>query len=450
MSVPETFESDTSGLRIKIVGVGGAGNNATDRLKLNNLSSVHLININTDKKTLSASPVSEKLMIGKGVTSGLSCGGELELGQKAAESDQEAISQKIAGADLVFLLAGLGGGTGSGASPVVAKCAQEQGALVVAFVTLPFSREGARRMKQAEDALRQLREHCNAVIPLPNDVLLQEIDEDATLLDAFTIADRWIERGVCAIWSMIFQSGLMNVDFASLRNALSLGGGKTLFGMGSGEGEDFVAKAIRDLELCPLLHLPENRYVRKTDSLIVSITGGPDLSMSKVTEIMDFVTERFGSKENNVFGAVVDESMTGKVEITVIGSTLVDNIKRRYGPVPAASSPPRSSGRMEVGSGTNAASTTTGAPMVTTSKGDLFDDQTEGFRMPENQMAVASSSKVSYSKSKNPSKAGQEEFDFPRIEESRGHFEKTETNLYEGADLDVPTYLRRGVKIALA
>jgi cell division protein FtsZ len=437
-------------LQIKVIGVGGAGNNAVDRLKMDNLESVCLANVNTDYKTLSASPISEQVMLGRGITRGLSAGGDAEVGKTVAEADFELIQGLVAGVDLVFLLVGLGGGTGSGAAPVVAQAAKEAGAVVITFATLPFSREGARRVKQAEEALVQLRECCDAVITLPNDLLLQEIDEESTVLDAFSLADEWIHRGVFAVWSMIFRSGLINVDFSTLRNAFTLRGGKTLFGMGQGNGENYVDEALRSLELCPLLHLPENRYVRKADSLIVHILGGPDLTMSKVNKVMDFVTDRFGSKDNTVLGAVIDGSMNGQIEIVVIGTTAVDTASnfKRYAPVPAASIPaskpaasalatPKTPPRPVEARRASPLPIETGPPVVE-------EDQ----RDPRPADILVTPSPQPAPK-REVSKEGQNEFAFPGQEEERGHFEKTDKNLYEGEDLDVPTYLRRGIKITL-
>lgn len=396
-------------IRIKIVGIGGAGTNAVDRLKLENLEQVHLAALNTDGQSLSSSPVNEKLLLGRGVTRGLSAGGEMDVGREAAESDAEMISKLFQGVDFVFILAGLGGGTGSGAAPVVARIASEQGALVMGFVTMPFSREGPRRIQQAEASLAEMRKICNAVISLPNDLLLQQIDENATVMEAFGIADNWINHGVRSIWSMIFQTGLINVDFASLKRALDTPGGKTLFGTGYGQGEDYVAKALRDLELCPLLHLPENRYLKRTDSLIVNITGGPDLTMSKVNEVMEYVAEKFSCKDSMVLGAVIDGSMSQSLRITVLGMTEINAaLKKGFKPVPSASQP-----------------------------------QKPAFNAHSRDMT----SSTRWSKKKTASE--QEEFSFPQEEDQRGVFEKTGPNYYDGEDLDVPTYLRRGIKIAL-
>ena len=215
--VPDAL-SDRS-IAIKVIGLGGAGANAVDRLKMENLDRLRLAAINTDLQALSASPLQEKVLIGASVTRGLGAGGDPDLGREAAEQDREKIEAVVTGCDLVFLVVGMGGGTGSGAAPLVAEIASEKGALVIAFVTLPFSFEGGRRQKQAEEGLVELRRHCDAVIPLPNDVLLQEAEEGETALDSFARADAWIGRGVRSIWAMMFRTGLINLDFATLRQA---------------------------------------------------------------------------------------------------------------------------------------------------------------------------------------------------------------------------------------
>ena len=400
-------------IRIKIIGVGGAGNNAVDRIKLNDLGQVGLAVVNTDTKSMSASPIQEKVLIGRSLTRGLSAGGEAEIGRKAAEEDLPLIEKMVDGVDLVFILAGLGGGTGSGSAPVVAKAADKAGAVVLAFVTMPFTREGERRRKQAEDALTELRECCHAVIALPNDMLLQQVDEKATVLEAFAVADQWIARGVKAIWSMLFQSGLINVDFATLRNAFRFRGGKALFGIGSGEGEDCVQKALADLELCPLLHLPDYKYA-KADSLILNICGGPNLAMAQVNQIMDAVCEKFGSRQNTVLGATIDGNMRDAICITVIGATDVGNSAN------GSSGARAQQRRQQVAPG-----------MPPAAKSSPAAAEADAARLAN--LAAA---------------AKQHEFDFQNGEE-RGFFDTTETNLYNGEDLDVPTFLRRGVRVQI-
>lgn len=459
MSDDSSFFPELPELRLKVIGVGGAGNNAVDRLCLAQGLPVPLANVNTDQRVLASSPVAEKVLLGRTTTGGLSAGYDPEKGRLAAEESLAELEQLLEGVDLVFLAAGLGGGTGSGAAPVIAELAAEMGAVVIAFLTMPFSREGARSVKRAEDALKEMRAHCHAVIPLPNDLLLQEIAADATLLDAFQLADDWIGRGVQAIWSMLHQDGLMNVDFATLRAAFAARGGKTLFGLGRGAGEDAVAEALRQLDLCPLLHLPENRYVRQTDSLIVHVAGGPDLTMNKVNEILDFVGDRFGSKDQTVLGAVIDGAKAGSVEITVIGNTALDHSRR---PLARPVSSVKEKRRQLEAQRADAVSRAEPVPATTPARNEIVRELSPP-SIPErpSRAAVSTTSEPvsaeplelfppsSARGGRAASKRDQEEFDFPRLEDNRGHFERTETNLYEGADLDVPTYLRRGLKISL-
>jgi cell division protein FtsZ len=393
---------------IKLVGVGGAGSNAVDRLKMESLERLQLAVINTDSQALSSSPVQDKVLIGMGSTRGLGAGGDPELGRQAAEDDREKIARVVKDCDLVFIIAGMGGGTGGGASPVVAEIAAEQGALVIAFVTLPFSFEGGRRLKQAEEGLAALRRACDAVIPLPNDILLQEAADNETVLDSFARADEWIGRGVKSIWAMLSKTGLINVDFATLRQAFQNRGAKTLFGLAEGSGENAAAEAIADLKLCPLLHTPE--FSRRADRLLVNITGGTDLTLPRVNEIMNAIAEQFGRDSHIIMGAVIDEAMQGRVEISVLGASDMGTrgaVARR----PAPARPRAAAGR-----GEEPAQEAPAAPA---------QEQAPPGRKPT-----------------------QEEFGFGEVE-SRGQFERTDRNLFDGQDLDVPTYLRKGIKIAI-
>ncbi|MEX2044480.1 MAG: cell division protein FtsZ [Opitutus sp.] len=410
-------------IAIKLVGVGGAGSNAVDRLKMENLDRLQLAVINTDFQALSSSPVQDKILIGMSVTRGLGAGGDPELGREAAEADREKIAGTVKDCDLVFLVTGMGGGTGSGASPVVAEIAAESGALVIAFVTMPFSFEGGRRLKQAEEGLRALRQVCDAVIPLPNDVLLQEAAENETALDSFARADEWIGRGVRSIWAMLFKTGLINMDFSTLRQAFYAHGGKTLFGLGEGVGENAAADAIASLKMCPLLHTPE--FSRKADRLLVNIIGGADLTLPKVNEVMTAITEQFGRDSHVIFGAVIDEQMPGRIEICVIGTSDMGGRSlppRKFAPVSRGRVPFTNPGRAEAVSA--------GVPVA------------GGERSP---VVPAGASKTGKGA---PVSVAQDEFGFGEIER-RGHFEKTDRNLFDGHDLDVPTYLRRGIKVMI-
>lgn len=406
-------------LTIKIIGVGGAGNNAVSRLHASNSAGGDLVIINTDAQALAASPVPSQCLIGRQLTRGLSTGGDMDIGRQAAEADAEKMRGLLRGVDLLFIVAGLGGGTGSGASPVLARLAEQEGALVIAFVTMPFNLEGTRRREQADAALVALRAHCAAVIPLPNDMLLQEAEEDASVLDAFRRADDWMRRGIHAITTLLLQNGMINLDFSSLRKTLALRGGKTLFGLGSASGPDYVRQALHNLQQCPLLHTPE--ISRRADSLLVNIIGGADLSMAKVNEILAWVADAFGSRENTVLGAIIDDSVQQSVELCIIGATGVAVPRTNRATVPAApvsSSPYNAHALSEQNQVTPEAVT------------------------PDRPVHVSKLKKTS-----RRSAADQDEFDFVRIEEQRGFFDRTDRNWFDGEDLDVPTFLRKGIRI---
>jgi cell division protein FtsZ len=411
-------------IAIKLVGVGGAGSNAVDRLKMENLERLQLAVINTDYQALASSPVQDKVLIGMSVTRGLGAGSDPEMGRMAAEADREKIAAVVKDCDLVFLVTGMGGGTGSGASPTVAEIAAEAGALVIAFVTMPFSFEGGRRLKQAEEGLRALRQVCDAVIPLPNDVLLQEAVDNESVLDSFARADEWIGRGVKSIWAMLFKTGLINLDFATLRQAFQQRGGKTLFGLGEGAGENAVAETIASLKLCPLLHTPE--FSRKADRLLVNIVGGADLTLPKVNELMSAITEQFGRDSHIIMGAVIDEDLPGRIEVCVLGTSDMGGrgvLARRLAVT----------GRSKTPFATREEKPATPAPFASTN---------------ERSATSAPSRDSAEAKNVAAAKVAQDEFGFGEIE-SRGHFEKTDRNLFDGHDLDVPTYLRKGIKISL-
>jgi len=410
-------------IAIKVLGIGGAGANAVDRLKMENLERLQLAVVNTDLQALSASPVQDKALIGAAVTRGLGAGGDPDLGREAAESDREKIAGLVKDCDLVFLVAGMGGGTGSGAAPVVAEVAAEAGALVIAFVTLPFSFEGGRRAKQAEEGLQTLRRCCDAVIPLPNDILLQEAAEGETALDSFARADEWIGRGVKSIWAMLFRTGLINLDFATLRQAFHTRGGKTLFGLGAGTGEQAVGEAIESLKLCPLLATPE--FSRKADRLLVNIVGGTDLTLPKVNEIMTAVTEQFGRDSHVIMGAVIDEQMQGRVEVCVLGTSDLG------GRVPVRR-PTATTTRSRPASPVEAVAVSGATPAA-----------------PVSPVTATTPATTKTAPAVPAAKAVQEEIPFGGEAETRGFFERTDRNLFEGQDLDVPTYLRKGIKVVL-
>ena len=392
-------------ISMKVVGVGGAGANIVDRLMLSNPSGVQLTVINTDHQALANSPVIDKRCIGESITRGLGASGDPEIGKEAACVDKTELEAMVKGVDLLFIAAGLGGGTGTGIAPVLADVAAQQGSTVIAFVTLPFTIERATRAKVAKSGLESLRQVANAVIPLPNDLLIQVSDGNASLLDAFSQADAWIEKGITSIWEMMSKTGLMNLDYSQLRQVFSNRAGKTLFGLGEGSGENAAIDAIEDLKLCPLLHTPE--FSKKADHLLVNLIGGANLGISETQSIMESVTDAFGKEANVVMGAVIDESMGDKVEICVIGTSDVSDIsivrgRKRSVPIP---------------------------------------------KVPDLELLKTAAKKENpKSVHKKRIKIQQDEFAFNEGE-PRGEFEDTMGYIFEGQDLDTPTYLRRGVKV---
>lgn len=413
------------GLRIKVMGVGGAGTNAVDRIKLQDLAQMHLTAIDTDSQVLAASPVEETFLLGRSVTCGKSTGGSTDKGREAVAADREGLRVLFHQVDLVFILAGLGGGTGSGAAPALAALAAEQGALVIAFCTLPFQREGKVRMDRAKAGMAALQEHCHAVISLPNDVIFKQIDDSATLMEAFALADNWIKLGVHSIWSMLLNTGIMNVDFSTLRSALAEPGGRTLFGIGYAKGDSLVEKAIKDLEQCPLLHLSDGAPVKDTDQLVVNVTGGPDLTMAMVNDLMDAVARKFDCRHSLIMGAAIDGSFHNQLRVTVLGTCRPATVKKGFAPVPAASIPPNAPPEPVMP-----------AKVRENLPSDPFPEAPSATPQP----AAASPAKISPA-------PPQEEFAFPRQDQDRGVFSKTGRNLYEGVDLDIPTYVRRGIKL---
>lgn len=415
----DTQELLDNSVRIKIIGVGGAGNNAVDRIRMDmeQLEGLSLACVNTDLKTLSDSPVGEKHLIGRNITRGLGTGGDPELGRKAAESDRETITRLVDGFELIFIVSSLGGGSGAGISPVIAEIAKQRGALVIAFVNMPFTFEGERRFKMAEAALKELREVADAVIPLPNDMLLQEEAAQDSVLNAFSKADEWITRGVKSIWAILLKSGLINVNFSTLREVFSIRGGKTLFGFGVGQGPNFIQDALDDLVICPLLHVPD--FSKLADNLLVNIVGGTDLQMSQVQEIMNFVTEKFGSRENTVLGAVIDEGKSNTVEICVIGTTDMGVFRGVRKPFSKSVQPRKQLPIVK--------------PVVTSRS--LREHTSAGEARKNGQI------------DRYPTI--QQELGFDGVDENRGFFEATGRNEHDGFDLDVPTYLRRGIRVVL-
>jgi cell division protein FtsZ len=312
--------------KIKVFGVGGAGGAALNRMITEKLKGVGFVAVNTDVQALHNNLAKDKLAIGKTVTRGLGAGMNPETGRRAAEESANDIRSAIQGTDMVFLTAGLGGGTGSGAVPEVAKIARESGALTVAVVTKPFSFEGAQRKRIADDSYHELIEHVDTIITIPNDRVLQIIDKKTSLLESFAIIDDVLRQGVQGISEIITLPGLINVDFADVK-AIMQNAGSALMGIGSASGENRAVEAAKTAIASPLLELS----IDGAKGILFTVTGSPDLSMYEVAEAAKVITGSADDDARVIFGANIDESLDDEVRITVV-ATGFDNRKQRSAP----------------------------------------------------------------------------------------------------------------------
>lgn len=300
---------------IKVVGIGGGGVNAVNRMIEQGLKGVEFIAINTDAQALLMSDADVKLDVGRDSTRGLGAGADPEVGKKAAEDAKEEIEELLRGADMVFVTAGEGGGTGTGGAPVVASIARKLGALTVGVVTRPFSFEGKRRSNQAENGIGQLRESCDTLIVIPNDRLLQMGDAAVSLMDAFRSADEVLLNGVQGITDLITTPGLINVDFADVKGIMS-GAGTALMGIGSARGEGRSLKAAEIAINSPLLEAS----MEGAQGVLMSIAGGSDLGLFEINEAASLVQDAAHQDANIIFGTVIDDSLGDEVRVTVIAA----------------------------------------------------------------------------------------------------------------------------------
>jgi len=307
--------------RIKVVGVGGGGSHAINRMIDANIKGVEFVGVNTDAQDLHYCGASTKIHIGQTTTRGLGAGADPEKGKKSAEENKEDIYNALKDADMVFVTYGAGGGTGTGAGPVVAEIARELGALTVAVVTKPFSFEGLRRRKIADEGIEDLRTKVDTLIVIPNDRLLQVIDKKTSLYDAFSVVDDVLRQGVQGISDLITQHGMINVDFADVKAIMS-NSGSALMGIGRGTGDSRTLEAAKQAVDSPLLELS----IEGAKGILFNITGGPDLGMYEIDEAARIITEAADPDANIIFGAVIDEAMQGEVKITVVATGFDDDI----------------------------------------------------------------------------------------------------------------------------
>jgi cell division protein FtsZ len=302
--------------KIKVVGVGGAGSNAVNRMIRSKLRGVEFVAVNTDLQALHSSEAHVKLNIGKKLTRGLGSGGDPNKGQEAAEESRQELTELLKDCDMVFITAGLGGGTGTGAAPVVAEIAREAGALTIGVVTKPFAFEGARRKQVAEDGLQSLHDKVDTLIVVPNQRLLAVVDKKTPLADSFKIADDVLRQGVQGISDLIVFPGLINLDFADVKTIMA-GQGAALMGIGFGSGDTRAADAAKNAISSPLLETT----IDGARGILLNITGGPDLTLVEVNEAANLVREAANAHDDNlIFGTVIDDRLQGEVKVTVVAT----------------------------------------------------------------------------------------------------------------------------------
>ena len=432
--------------RLKVFGVGGAGTNAIRYIASAReagrhlLTGLDLIAIHTDLQALSTAGATETIQIGGAVVHGMGTGGDIELGARAAQLDNERLVAALRNVDMAFIISGLGGGTGGGASPVLARMAKHQGALVLAFVTLPFGFEGERRRQQALASLELLKTHADAVICIPNDKLFKITGENASAIEAFARGNEALAGGAQGVWQLLSRRGLINLDFADLRATLGTKRLDGLFSCGEGSGSDKAKSAVKMLLDNPLL---DAEALARAEGVLVSILGGPELTLVDVQKTVEPIS-RLASRAHVIMGAATDETMRDKLSVTVIaGVALMPHraiSSLPHKPVSARIRPNEINpalSRMNLDRGVRSAPAPA-APVASAST----SGETPG---PASKARLESDSSQAPQPKKQPVVPKQETLALDNI--SRGRFDKSEPTLYDGENLDVPTFLRRGVAL---
>jgi cell division protein FtsZ len=302
-------------VEIKVIGVGGGGGNAVNRMIEAKLQGVKYISANTDAQVLAFSNAEQKIQIGSSITKGLGSGGNPEIGRQAAEEDKDKILNALEGAEMVFITAGMGGGTGTGGAPIIAKLSKTLGALTVGVVTKPFSFEGHIRMKQAEEGIKLLKECVDTLIVIPNDRLLQVVDKNTSILEAFKIADEVLLQGIQGITDIVIEPGLINVDFADVKTIIA-NAGTAIMGMGRASGENRAIKAAERAINSPILET----NIQGAKGILFNISGSSNLTLYEVNEAAEIISKAANPEANIIFGAVINKELNDEVKITVIAA----------------------------------------------------------------------------------------------------------------------------------
>jgi cell division protein FtsZ len=466
-SLPERQEE---AIPIKVAGVGSAGSNALDRVLLDGMDKNDLIAVNTDVQALASSVAARKVQLGRNCTRGLGTGGDPELGYQAAIESADEIRQAIAGARMIFICAGLGGGTGSGAAPIVAQLAREAGSLVIAFATLPFSFEGKRRAAQAQDALARLNEVANAVICFENDRMGDMVAPKAGIHQAFGVADMTISQSVRSIVNLIQRPGLIRIGFDDLFTALRSQNGRCLFGFGESDSDNRAHDALTQALKNPLMD--KGRMLSEASHVLVQVAGGPGMTLSEVEILMRDLGRHVRDHTQIVFGTAVDGKMGNRLSVTIISSLAgeEDSVVTQPLPVPEPfltpppaileqiEEPPKPAPKIKVEpepeivpptppAGDLAAfeqpqSVTEEAAAAPPAPPPAIKKPTPRLIPPKKKAAIekeiqAPKEKYVYAK--------QEVMQFEPV--TRGRFEKSEPTIVEGQDLDVPTFMRKNIRV---
>ena len=313
------FEFDSLNVqkaKLKVVGVGGAGGNAVTRMITSGMQGVDFIAINTDAQDLDNNPSEHKIQVGKNLTKGLGAGANSSVGKDAVEADKEAITSMLEGADMVFITAGMGGGTGTGASPVISQISRELGVLTVGIVTLPFSFEGPKRMNRALEGMAEMKKACDTVIAIPNQKLMSIVDKSTTLPEAFQMADTILHQAAKGISDLINVQGVINLDFADVETIMK-NMGEAIMGTGVASGEERAVLAAQQAISSPLL---DDASIKGAQGVLVNITGGNDLTLMEANEATSIIFEEAGPSANIIFGAVMDPALDDEIRVTVIAT----------------------------------------------------------------------------------------------------------------------------------
>ena len=423
-------------LNIHICGIGGAGCRIVSRASQDGLAAAAIVALHTDAQSLASQAVAKQIVLGRKVTRGLSTGGDCERGRLAAEEVSGGLSEQFRGADLVFIVAGLGGGTGTGAAPVIARAARESGALVLALVTLPYDFEGARRQRQAQYGVERLKAEADAVVCLPNQKLFQIVDENTTLVDAFKISNDLLVQAMRAIQRMLTRRGLMPVDFADLCNVVRGRHAESSFATAEAAGSERAREVVEKLRASPMLDA--GRTLADADSVLVSIVAGTDLTLTETGRLMELVNQHCDNAQV-VMAASIDEVLGGKLQVTLIAST-------HSGPAEVEAAPSRSTQPAASAADTLGIESSfiqqPAAPIRPAAR--HLPAAPELSPEAKEQLIAKQRTVVPRARRKSPG-AKQQQFDFEIV--SKGRFEKSQPTIHRGEDLDVPTFIRRGIAL---